>query len=260
MNFYKHHLGDYDGATAHLTWDEDMAYTRLLRMYYRREKPIPKDPGETYRLLRAQTAPQKAAVTRILNEFFEERADGWHNKRADEEITAYKSQADTNRRIARQRTVLRTVDDSSTKGTPNHKPLTKNQEPETTEEVAVLPPWLPLEAWKAWLEVRKKNKAPNTPRALKLSLDELERLKSQGYDPATVLDQSTQKGWKSLYPPKDGLLPEKKEPAGKICDYCEAVSSGNVNGRRACAEHWHMAMDNVAPLKAALQAIAGKRA
>jgi hypothetical protein len=124
------------------------------------------------------------------------------------------------------------------------------------EEVAVLPPWLPLEAWKAWLEVRRKNKAPNTPRALKLALGELELLRSQGYDPATVLDQSTLKGWKSLYPPKDGLLSEKKEPGGKICDYCEALASGSVSGRRACSEHWHMAMDNVAPMKAALQAVA----
>ena len=43
MNFYKHHLGDYDGHTAHLTWTQDLAYTRLLREYYRREAPIPDD-------------------------------------------------------------------------------------------------------------------------------------------------------------------------------------------------------------------------
>ena len=64
MNFYKHHLGDYDGATMHLSWDEDMAYTRLLRAYYRREKPIPAD--EAWRLARASTKPQKDAVSRVL--------------------------------------------------------------------------------------------------------------------------------------------------------------------------------------------------
>lgn len=90
VNFYKHHLGDYDAATAHLSWDEDQAYTRLLRVYYRTEKPLPRDPDLAYRLVRAITRAQKAAVTAVLHEFFDERADGWHNKRADEEIAAYR--------------------------------------------------------------------------------------------------------------------------------------------------------------------------
>lgn len=149
VNFYKHHLGDYDGATAHLSWDEDQAYTRLLRVYYRLERPIPKDPSTTYRLVRAQTRGQKDAVTRVLHEFFEERPTGWHNKRADEEIAAYQAQASTNRRIARTRSTAsstddpptnrgtnreRTDNDSSTKGAPNHKPLAMNHEPSTTRD------------------------------------------------------------------------------------------------------------------------------
>lgn len=139
MNFYKHHLGDYDGATTHLSWDEDMAYTRVLRSYYRRERP-PVDTAEAYRLVRASSRSQKAAVDAVLNEFFQLEADGWHNKRADEEIAAYQAQASTNRRIAQQRTVKRTVSDddnepshdSSPDRTPNHKPRTKNHKPEET--------------------------------------------------------------------------------------------------------------------------------
>ncbi|HZR03669.1 MAG TPA: YdaU family protein [Burkholderiales bacterium] len=87
MNFYKHYLGDYDGATAHLSWDEDMAYTRLLRAYYRREAPIP--DAEKYRLARASTKAQRAAVDSVLGEFFQRDGDVWRNKRADEEIAAY---------------------------------------------------------------------------------------------------------------------------------------------------------------------------
>lgn len=89
LNFYKHHLGDYDGATAHLSWDEDMAYTRLLRIYYRLEKPLPVAMTEVYRLARATTKVQKVTVERVLREFFTEHADGWHNCRCDEEIAAY---------------------------------------------------------------------------------------------------------------------------------------------------------------------------
>jgi uncharacterized phage protein (TIGR02220 family) len=152
MNFYKHHLGDYDGATVHLSWDEDLAYTRLLRVYYRLEKPIPLAPADTYRLVRAGTKAQKEAVTRVLHEYFEEQADGWHNKRCDEEIAAYQAQAETNRRIARARTVERTDNESSTRAntirrtkrarnvdlTTNHKPETTNQEPENQEALRAL--------------------------------------------------------------------------------------------------------------------------
>jgi uncharacterized protein YdaU (DUF1376 family) len=216
VNFYKHHLGDYDGATAHLSWEEDLAYTRLLRAYYRREKPIPANPAETYRLVRALTATQKRAVTTVLHEFFVEQEDGWHNKRADEEITAYQAQADTNRRIARERivprTVQRTVHDSSTKRIPNQEPepLTINQEPkkERKQPVAALPDWLPEEPWNAWLEVRQKIKAPNTARALSIALKALDDLRGKGFDPSAVLENCTMRGWRGIYPPSKGTEPD----------------------------------------------------
>ena len=132
MNFYKHHLGDYDGHTAHLSWDEDMAYTRLLRAYYRREAPISVE--EAYRLARATSKGQRAAVDSVLKEFFTNGAGHWRNKRADEEIATYQAQASTNRRIARERTVPRTVNESSTKGTPNQIPDTKNQNQKPEKE------------------------------------------------------------------------------------------------------------------------------
>lgn len=99
MNFYKHYLGDYDGATTHLSWDEDQAYTRLLRVYYRLEKPIPADTGAACRLVRAKTSSQRAAVETVLREFFEVFDDGWHQKRADEEIAAYAKQVAHNRTV-----------------------------------------------------------------------------------------------------------------------------------------------------------------
>ncbi len=139
MNFYKHHLGDYDAATAHLSWDEDCAYRRLMSAYYRREKALPLERSELHRLVRAATARQRAAVESVLHEFFEQLGDGWHNKRCDEEIAAYLSQASTNRRIARERTVprtvLRIVNGSSTIGSPNQKPDTRsqNQKPEESK-------------------------------------------------------------------------------------------------------------------------------
>lgn len=127
LNFYKHHLGDYDGHTAHISWDEDMAYTRLMRAYYRREGPIP--DAEKYRLARASSKSQRAAVDAVLSEFFVLDGDVWRQKRCDEEIAAYQAQRETNRRIARGRTVNEPSDESLTKHTPNQIP-----EPETRKK------------------------------------------------------------------------------------------------------------------------------
>lgn len=127
MNWYKHHLGDYDSHTTHLSWDEDLAYTRLLRAYYRREGPIPED--ETYRLARAATPEQRAAVDAALREFFKKTKDGWRNKRADEEIEAYKNQVQINRRITTNRITNRSTL-GLTIGSPNQIP-----EPDTRKNL-----------------------------------------------------------------------------------------------------------------------------
>jgi uncharacterized protein YdaU (DUF1376 family) len=86
MNFYSFHIGDYASATRHLSWDEDMAYRRLLDAYYSREQPLSLDRRQVYRLVGAADKRQREAVDTALVEFFDEHPDGWRNARADEEI------------------------------------------------------------------------------------------------------------------------------------------------------------------------------
>jgi len=86
MNFYSFHIGDYASATRHLSWDEDMAYRRLLDAYYSREQPLSLDRRQVYRLVGAADKRQREAVDTVLVEFFDEHPDGWRNARADEEI------------------------------------------------------------------------------------------------------------------------------------------------------------------------------
>jgi uncharacterized protein YdaU (DUF1376 family) len=107
LNFYKHHLGDYAAKTAHLSWDEDCAYRRLIDIYYKRETPIPADIKDAARLARATTPGQRKAIEAVLHEFFDLRDDGWHQKRCDEEIAQANAQAETNRRIAEDREAKR---------------------------------------------------------------------------------------------------------------------------------------------------------
>lgn len=86
MNFYAFHMGDYMTATKHLSWDEDMAYRRMLDAYYSREEPLPLDLRQIYRLIGASEDRQREAVQVVLEEFFERCEDGYRNNRADEEI------------------------------------------------------------------------------------------------------------------------------------------------------------------------------
>jgi uncharacterized protein YdaU (DUF1376 family) len=86
VNYYEHHIGDYAEATAHLSFVEDAAYSRLIRKYYASEKALPAEIKSVQRLIAARTRDEKEAVQTILEEFFELRDDGWHNTRCDEEI------------------------------------------------------------------------------------------------------------------------------------------------------------------------------
>jgi len=101
MNFYKHHLGDYDSATSHLSWLEDMAYSRLIRLYYRTERPIPSDLSQACRLVRAITKTEREAVKTVLSEFFSLFEDGWHQDRCDTEISAAQRKGELNREVGK---------------------------------------------------------------------------------------------------------------------------------------------------------------
>jgi uncharacterized protein YdaU (DUF1376 family) len=101
LNFYKRHLGDYAKDTAHLSMLEHGAYTVLLDRYYTTEQPIAQT--EAYRVCRARSREEKAAVDAVLGEFFDLAEGVWRNKRCDEEIARANAQAETNRKIAADR-------------------------------------------------------------------------------------------------------------------------------------------------------------
>ena len=84
MNYYPFNVGDYAAHTAHLEPMEDLAYRRLLDLYYLSEKPLPADVQVTARLIRMRSAA--VDVEAVLNEFFTLMDDGWRHARCDAEI------------------------------------------------------------------------------------------------------------------------------------------------------------------------------
>lgn len=88
MIYYPFHIGDYAAHTAHLDLLEDLAYRRMLDLYYLRECALPHDPAEVACLIRMRG--NVAEVTAVLREFFTEVDGGWVNGRCDEEIAQQK--------------------------------------------------------------------------------------------------------------------------------------------------------------------------
>lgn len=103
MNYYERHLGDYARDARHLTMVEHGAYTLMLDRYYTTERALPADLGELCRVVGARTREERQAVEVVLREFFVQAADGWHQKRADEELARYRDKQDKARRSAQAR-------------------------------------------------------------------------------------------------------------------------------------------------------------
>lgn len=90
MNYYPHHIGDFDKATRHLTRTERSIYRDLIDVYYDTERPLTTDRAALCRLVIARTDEERAAVDQVLAEFFTETADGWFHDRCEEELAKYR--------------------------------------------------------------------------------------------------------------------------------------------------------------------------
>jgi uncharacterized protein YdaU (DUF1376 family) len=96
--WYKFHLGDYITHTTHLSDAEDLAYRRLLDLYYMSEKPIPLNTESVSRKIRLDLDITES----VLGEFFEKTENGYFNYRCDAEIARYNKQVENNRSLGKR--------------------------------------------------------------------------------------------------------------------------------------------------------------
>jgi len=98
------------------------------------------------------------------------------------------------------KSLLKTVPTKTNKTT-----ITKTIPPIAPQESFELPEWIPLKTWAAYIAVRQKKKAAQTPYALGLIISELQKIKQiHNHDPVEVLNKSIKSGWTDVYPLKDG--------------------------------------------------------
>lgn len=187
MNFYPFHIGDYISHTSHLSDAEDLAYRRLIDLYYQTEVPFPHDLHMLARKVKSTTE----IVDILLNEFFEFADNSWHNTRADREISKYHAMQDGGRKGA----AIRWAKGSDSP--PNAKPMpTKNQEPLTKNHIKTTTPvGVSDDLWNDFLVYRKRLKAPITDRITKRLVSEAEKAKMPLTD---VLELIMFKGWRSF--------------------------------------------------------------
>jgi uncharacterized protein YdaU (DUF1376 family) len=205
MHYYQFNIGDYASHTRHLSIIEDIAYRRLLDLYYLHERPLVDCSANVARLIGMSEYSQE--VETVLIEFFEHVDGGYINSRADKDIAHYHSKVEQASKAGKASAERRSnIRSTVVQPTNNHKPITINQEPKK-EKVAVAPSvwpeWIPLETWYAFLEMRKKMKKPPTEKAIELLIAKLKKFKDAGQDIQAVLEKSITSGWQDVFEIKE---------------------------------------------------------
>lgn len=217
--YYCFFPGDYLRDTGDLTLIEHGAYNILLHHYYTQER-LPSDRTRLYRICRAFTQEEMDAINSVVNRFFYENGDGHiHNVRAEKEIMKRKAftEAQSNRGRAGASARWGTKDkaqemaqallehkhkDSQPSPSPSPSPLPKKQQP--TKAPPELPEWVDRELWFDFLEHRNKLRKPMTRKAEEILIKKLKWLKEQGHNPKHLLMTAIERGWLTVFEPKDG--------------------------------------------------------
>lgn len=131
MHYYQFHIGDYRAATAHLSNEEDLAYRRLIDMYYDTETLIPLETQWVARRIRVS----EQVVIAVLNDMFERTEEGYFHARCADQIASYHALVQRNKvnGSAGGRPKKGLAKPKETQSVTTGK-LTKNQEPITIVE------------------------------------------------------------------------------------------------------------------------------
>jgi len=139
MHYFQFNIGDYMSHTNHLSLLEDIAYRRLLDLYYLHERPLNSGVASVARQIGMRE--HEIEVQTVLEEFFKLTEDGWVNKRADLVIEEYRAKiqqtskagkASAERRLSKRSTVVATDVQPNIK----QETITKKQEPSSAKKPA----------------------------------------------------------------------------------------------------------------------------
>ena len=84
---------------------------------------------------------------------------------------------------------------------------------------AAIPDWIPAEAWSAFVEMRKKIKAPLTEEGARLAIKRLSKFKNTGQNVREIIEYSIENSYRGLF-----------QPRGR--------AAGSAGGNRQAADAW----------------------
>jgi len=136
MHYYQFNIKDYSFATIRMTLMEDLAFRRMLDLFYESEKPLPFELKRIAKLI--GMVDYQEEIRDVLNEFWLETECGWVNSRANDEIEKYQAKADTARANGRKggrpskprkTQLVNLANPEKSESKANHKPITNNHKP-----------------------------------------------------------------------------------------------------------------------------------
>jgi uncharacterized protein YdaU (DUF1376 family) len=241
MKFFSKNLGDFLTATRHLTLTERGAYNDIMDAYYSYEQGPLADIKSLSVLTNARSKNEIRSVKRIASEFFTVVDGRLFQQRIENQIQLYREASEKNRANG-------SLGGRKPSGEPkpnpvgsfsvsqplsqiegNHKPITNNQKKDKKQlapsEPFDLPDWVPKEPWDDFEAMRKGMKKPLSLVAKRLAVKELDKLRSAGYDPGAVLEQSIMRSYL-------GLFPISGERPAKPCAVYETAKTRELNEKK----------------------------
>jgi uncharacterized protein YdaU (DUF1376 family) len=130
MHYFQFNIGDYASHTRHLSLLEDLAYRRLLDLYYLKDGQIYGDEADVARQIGMRD--HVPDVAQVLQDFFcIGEDDRWTHDRCDAEIAHFREKSEkasnAGKASAKRRSNERSTDVQPTN---NQEPITNNQEPD----------------------------------------------------------------------------------------------------------------------------------
>jgi uncharacterized protein YdaU (DUF1376 family) len=195
MHYFQFNIGDYKSHTNHLDLLEDLAYRRLLDLYYLHERPL--NSGITSVARQIGMRDHETQVKTILEEFFCLTEDGWVNSRADREIQHYHGKIEQASRAgkasAERRSNARSTDVQPTN---KQEPITNNHKPiKEKATVVATPEGVSQSVWDDFKTLRKAKKAPITQRAIDGLIAEANKA---GWSLEQALTECCVRGWQAF--------------------------------------------------------------
>jgi uncharacterized protein YdaU (DUF1376 family) len=220
MHYYQFNIGDYRAATAHLSNDEDLAYRRLLDMYYDTEKQIPLDTQWVARRLRLD----HDVVILVLQDMFNLTETGWYHGRCELVIEQYHAMAEKNRANGRlggrKKNPVASDSQPIAKPTINDKPITNNDKPIRIQA----PDGVSSGVWESFVAQRKASRAVITETVIKSIQREANKA---GWTLEQALAECAARGWRGF---KAEWVSEKHTNLTKTGQMNQTVMSGLTRG------------------------------